>query len=123
MGTFTLVVSLCALSLSTLLLHNAEAKQKVQSVITSALNLVNTKQQPPADDSEKIEVAEELDAALESFFKRIIRNFISSWYSNVTQDETFVWNIKQEITEALRKIAIRLRDVSVAADHATQVEP
>lgn len=111
MGTFTLVVSLCALSLSTLLLHNVEAKLKVQSVITSALNLGNTKQQPP-DDSEKIEVAEELDAALESFFKRIIRNFISSWYSNVTQDETFVWNIKLEITEALRKIAIRLRDVS-----------
>lgn len=56
-------------------------------------------------------VAPELDAAVESFFKKIIENFVNSWYSTITQDETFVWNIKVEIAEILRKLALRLRNV------------
>lgn len=119
LGSFTLLVSICALWLTTLLLTNDEAKQKVQSVITSLLSLNLVKSNQPRN--EKIEVTEELDLAIESFFKRIIRNFISSWYSNVTQDEMFVWNIKQELAEAIREIALRLRDVSVA-DHVIKVE-
>lgn len=82
-------------------------------MITSllALNLKRNDEHPP-DDSSKIEVDKTLDAAVESFFKRIIRNFISSWYSNVTQDETFVWNVKLGIAEAIRNVALRVRDVS-----------
>lgn len=93
-------------------LQNAEAKRKVQSFVTSilAVKLDNweNKPKPPDDDT----ADPELDAAIESFFMRIIRNFISSWYSTVTQDEMFVWNIKVEVSQAMQRLAIRLRSVS-----------
>jgi PXA domain len=67
------------------------------------------------DESGQVEVEQELDIAIESFFKRIIKQFISSWYSSITRDESFAWDIKVEITEAIREIALRLRDVTTLA--------
>lgn len=59
-----------------------------------------------------VEVDKELDAAIAKFFNSVIKTFISNWYSTITQDEAFVWNVKVEIAEAIRKIAIRLKNVS-----------
>lgn len=105
-------MSLCALALSSYLQYNDDVKRKVQNVITSLLNVNLANANKPPDVDKSIIVEEELDGAIESFFKRIIRTFISSWYSNLTQDETFVWNIKLELTEAVREIALRIRNVS-----------
>lgn len=104
------MVSLCALSLSSYLQYNDEVRKKVQNVITSllSLNIANANKPPDRD----IKVDPELDNAIESFFKRIITTFISSWYSNLTHDENFVWNIKLELTEAIREIALRIKNVS-----------
>lgn len=74
--------------------------------------MILTKEPP----DERIEVEPELDDAIESFFTRIIRTFISSWYSNLTQDETFVWSIKLELTEAIREIAKRVMNVRKTCD-------
>jgi hypothetical protein len=105
-------VFLGAVSLSTFTLHNAEAKIKVQNVIMAmlAVKLINANKPPDDDESGKV-VQVQLDNAIESFFKKIIRNFISSWYSTISHDETFVWDVKVEITGAMRKLAQRLRAV------------
>lgn len=71
---------------------------------------MNNANKPPDDESDKVE--HELDSAIESFFKRIIKNFISNWYSVITQDEAFVWNIKAELATSLRRFAFRLKEVS-----------
>jgi PXA domain len=110
-GSLTLLAFLGALSLSTLFLQNVEARIKAQNVITSILGVeINNRKESP-DDRERVEVEPELDVAIESFFKKIIKQFISSWYSTITQDESFVWNIKVELTAAIREIARRLRNV------------
>lgn len=99
-----------ALTLSQLLLKSEDARNKVQSVLMSILSLKAA--DPILDGGNKIKVEKELDQALENFFKKIIKTFISSWYTNVTQDESFVLNIKLELTEAIRTIAQRLSGVS-----------
>jgi PXA domain len=110
-GSLTLLAFLGALSLSSLFLQNVEARIKVQNVITSILGVEISNLNEPPDDKERVEVEHELDVAIESFFKNIIKQFISSWYSAITQDESFVWNIKVELTAAIREIARRLRNV------------
>lgn len=109
-GLLTVAVLAGALAFSSLLLHNDDAKRKVQDVLTTVLGvtLKSSKQTP----DEKIEVEHELDVAIESFFKRIVSTFIISWYSNITQDEAFSFFVKLQITKVVREIALRLRDVS-----------
>lgn len=63
----------------------------------------------PTDDNGKVDI--ELDKAIESLFKNILKNFISSWYCNLSRDETFIWNLKREITEAVRDLTARVRNV------------
>lgn len=76
------------------------------------MKLENEKEPPDDYDINKeVKVEQELDTAIASFFNRIIRTFISSWYSNLTQDENFVHNIKLELAVAVRKIALRIVNV------------
>lgn len=109
-GSLTFSTFIGALLLSSILQDNDEAKGKVQRLTTSILSL-NIEIARKHPETEAILVDKELDKAIESFFKRIIKTFISSWYSSITHDETFVWNVKLEITEAIRNIAIRLKTV------------
>lgn len=105
----SLLTLILAFALSSHLEHNDEAKRKIQDLVISLLSLKLVSD--PLKKEVGVEVDKELDAAIESFFRRIIKTFISSWYSNVTQDETFLWNVKVEIAEAIRNIAIRLKNV------------
>lgn len=107
-----MIVFLGALSLSSLLLYNVDARSKVQSVITSILAVKLSNESKPPDDGEIFKVSHELDVAVENFFKRIIETFINSWYSTITQDESFAWDIKVQITQAIREIARRVNNVS-----------
>lgn len=104
-----MLIFLGAISLSTFILQNVEARKKVQNALTTILGIQLDNANKPPDESNKVQV--ELDEAIESFFRKIIKNFVNSWYSNLTCDETFVWNLKQEITEAVRKLAERVRKV------------
>lgn len=106
-GLITLLIFLSAISLSTFVLQNVEARKIVQNSLTSILG-VQLDNEPP---DEKGTVQTELDNAIESFFRKIIENFISSWYSSLSSDETFVCNLKQEITEAVRQLAVRVKNV------------
>lgn len=109
MGSITLLAFIGATFLSTLLLDNEKAKLKVQTVIKAIATVKVDK--PPDEFVDKFRVELELDRAIESFFKRIIQTFISSWYSTITQDESFNWNVKVEISEAIRQIALRIQKV------------
>lgn len=111
LGLVTLIGLVGAFTLSQLLLNSDVAGEKVQKTLTSMLSLKSADQRF-ADGNNKIKVEQELDNAIESFFKKIIKTFISSWYANVTQDENFVFNIKLELTEAIRTIAHRVSGVS-----------
>lgn len=111
LGSFlTLLVLLCALSLSAYTLRHENARRKVQNVLLSIVAVKLENSNKPPDDEGHL-VAPELDNAIESFLKKIVENFVNSWYSTITQDETFVWNIKVEVAEILRKLALRLRNV------------
>jgi PXA domain len=107
-GLITLLIFLGAISLSTFILQNVEARKTVQNALTSILG-VNLNANKPQDESDKVQA--ELDEAIESFFRKIIKNFISSWYTNLSSDESFVWNLKQEITGAGRQLASRVKNV------------
>lgn len=111
----TLLVFVSSLTLSAFTLRHEDARIKVQSVLLSilALKLDNANKAPDAD---RPLVSQELDSAIESLFKRIIDNFVSSWYSQLSRDETFIWNVKKELAEVLRKLSFRLRDVSAEND-------
>lgn len=98
-----------AISLSTFVLQNVEARKTVQNVLLSILdiNLPNSKE--TEDENYKVQL--ELDEAVESFFNKIIQNFITNWYANISRDESFVWNLKQQIAEAVRQISVRVKKV------------
>ena len=105
------MVLLGAISLSTFVLQNVEARKTVQNVILSIvdIDLLNSKE--TEHDNDKVQF--ELDEAAESFFNKIIQNFITSWYANISRDESFVWNLKQEIAEAVRQITVRVKKVRI----------
>lgn len=115
-GLLSLLVSLCALSLSSYVQYNDNGQRRLQSIITSILDVKLENGKEPPDDydiNKEVKVEQELDTAIQSFFNRIIRTFISSWYSNLTQDENFVHNIKLELAVAVRKIALRIKNVRI----------
>lgn len=106
------LVFVSVLLISSLTLHSKDAQNSLQKTAASVLAInLNSSNKPPDDDGGKVLL--ELDVAIESFFRKIVKNFISSWFSNITQDETFVWNVKVEVAGALRKLALRLKDVRI----------
>lgn len=96
--------------LLSVLLDDEHAIIKVQNFIKAILAVKPNKSPPDADTV--IKVDQELDQSIDKFFSRIIRTFISSWYSNITQDESFTGNLKEEVAEAIKQIALRIQGVS-----------
>lgn len=108
LGSLTLLASIAAVLLS-VLLDNEHAIVKVQNFIKAILAVKSPSKSP---DAETVEVEQELDQSIEKFFSRIIGTFISSWYTNITQDESFTGNLKEEVAEAIKQIALRIQGVS-----------
>jgi hypothetical protein len=109
----TFLALIGAISLSTIVLQNIQARQTVQNALISILDIQLPNSNRTQDEDEKVQV--ELDEAVESFFRKIIKNFISSWFVTVSRDETFVWNLKQEIAATVRQISVRVKKVSRAS--------
>jgi hypothetical protein len=105
----TLLALIGAISLSTFIIQNIQARLTVQNALISILDIHLPNSNRTQDDDGKVQV--ELDEAVESFFRKIIKNFISSWFATISRDETFVWNLKQEIAVAVRQISVRVKKV------------
>lgn len=78
------------------------------------LNGSNETKERSSDDEEhsKIILAKGLDSRIEQFFNKLLNQFISSWFSKVSNDDAFVHDLKFELANAFKKIANRYRNVS-----------
>lgn len=64
------------------------------------------------DYPERIFIKKGLDHTIEKFFEKLLDSFINNWYSIATDDVSFVSTLKIELACALRKIALRYKNVS-----------
>ncbi|CRK86357.1 CLUMA_CG000202, isoform A [Clunio marinus] len=123
-----LIIIVCVGSFMILayIIHDNESKIKVQTLVTSLLqvDISYNKRKPPDDVNQgEIKVTAELDAAIESFFKKIIETFLQSWYTELCQDEAFILSVKIEIAEALKKLALRLNNIDYSLMISTKLLP
>lgn len=109
-GFITFFILIGAVALSTFVLRNFEAKRTVQNALTTILNIKLERSSDFQDDTFQVQL--ELDEAIESFFEKVIKNFISIWFESISRDETFLWNLKYQISVAVRSVAIRMKKVS-----------
>ena len=113
MGLYLIVAFIISLSFVLYIVQSPSIKKQFQDLL---LNLLKTNQnaKDPGDFGKdvKIFIAKDLDATLENFFNRLLDQFINSWYSNISNDRSFLCNIKFEIANAVRNLAVRCRDVS-----------
>lgn len=113
MGLYLIVAFIISLSLVLYIVQSPSIKKQFQDIL---LNLLKTNQnaKDPGDfgKNEKIFIAKDLDTTLENFFNRLLNQFITSWYTNISNDRSFLCNIKFEIAHAVRNLAIRCKNVS-----------
>ena len=113
MGLYLIVAFIISLSLVLYIVQSPSIKKQFQDFL---LNLLKTNQnaRSPGDsgNNAKIIIAKDLDATLENFFNRLLNQFITSWYSNISDDKSFLCNIKFDIAHAVRNLSLRCKDVS-----------
>lgn len=60
-------------------------------------------------DEGKLYLDEELDRAVGDFYSVILRNFISSWFSSLSNDEVFLYNVRECLRDATCRLGVRLQ--------------
>jgi hypothetical protein len=114
MGLYLIVALIISLSFVLYIVQSPSIKKQFQDILLNLLK-TNPNVTNPGDLGKdgKIFIAKDLDTTLENFFNRLLDQFINSWYSNISNDRSFLCNIKFEISHAVRNLAIRCKDVSV----------
>jgi len=115
MGLYLIVAFIISLSFVLYIVQSPSIKKQFQDLLLNLLKKnLNAQDQGDFGKDVKIFIAKDLDATLENFFNRLLDQFINSWYSNISNDRSFLCNIKFEIANAVRNLAVRCKDVSAA---------
>ncbi|CAG9798122.1 unnamed protein product [Chironomus riparius] len=124
MGLYLIVAFIISLSLILYIVQSPSIKKQFQDIILKLLK-INQNARDPGDsgNNAKIIIAKDLDATLENFFNRLLNQFITSWYSNISNDRSFLCNIKFEIAHAVRNLAIRCKDIDYSMVITTKLLP
>ncbi|KAG5676344.1 hypothetical protein PVAND_006186 [Polypedilum vanderplanki] len=101
--------------------QSSTTRNHLQEIVESFLKSDNETKSSSNDD--KIFLAKGLDETLERFFTRLLDNVFKSWWSNVSSDETFLYTLKLELTRALRKLALRYKNVDYPVLISTKLLP
>ncbi|KAG5676343.1 hypothetical protein PVAND_006185 [Polypedilum vanderplanki] len=100
-----------------------EFNNKKSSARDSRIILKSDNETKSSSNDDKIFLAKGLDETLERFFTRLLDNVFKSWWSNVSSDETFLYTLKLELTRALRKLALRYKNVDYPVLISTKLLP
>lgn len=68
-------------------------------------------------------IEESLDEAVDKFFSHILDTFVSNWYTQITQDEEFILNIKTNLRDALCRLLIRAKELDAPTVITTRLLP
>uniref|UniRef100_A0A336MLP9 CSON003419 protein n=1 Tax=Culicoides sonorensis TaxID=179676 RepID=A0A336MLP9_CULSO len=60
-------------------------------------------------------VDKNLDAAVESFYSQIIKSFVNSWFSTLSNDEDFICYLKQNLREATCQMVVKVKKLNAPA--------
>lgn len=64
-------------------------------------------------DTTTLWLDEELDKAVADFYSVILRNFISSWFQSLSDDEAFLHLVKQSLRDATRRLGAALKTLDM----------
>lgn len=115
MGLFLTLIFIISLSAAIHTVQSPSMQKRFQDVVISFV-------QQPNHDKEKevtqrtqnsIRIAKDLNDTLENFLNRLLDQFITSWFSDVSSDTSFLCNIKLEIAQAARNLANRCNNVGL----------
>lgn len=53
-----------------------------------------------------------LDAAVESFYSEIIKSFVNSWFSTLSNDEDFIYCLKHNLREATCQMIVKVKKLN-----------
>jgi hypothetical protein len=108
---FTLLFTI-SLTFIAFVIESSKIRMQLQKVVETLLKSKSADAGIKSATDGKILLAKGLDERLESFFTRLLNQFIRSWWSEVSSDESFIYTLKLELTRAIRKLVVRYRNVS-----------
>lgn len=112
-----LLVLVCSFSLSVYVLFSQLARIYIQNALIKflSLDIHDDEVKVKSNDRKVVEVAQEFDDSVESFYVQVLDKFINVWFSKVSTDQIFIRDIKHELITATRIIANRVTKVDHAA--------